>query len=224
MMFSTRAEYGVRVMVELARRGADGDGLPLAYLEHLAARLRKAGLVESRRGARGGYLLARPAKDISMAEVVERVLAAVREGRRITVHGDFDVDGVCATTVMVSTLRDLGADCDWLIPDRLADGYGLSTANVERLAQRGTSLLITVDCGITAAAEVHLAQELGMAVVVTAHHQPGAELPACPILHPSLDGYPFADLCGTAVASKLDRKSTRLNSSHYQPSRMPSSA
>jgi single-stranded-DNA-specific exonuclease len=139
----------------------------------------------------------------SMAEVVKRVLAAVREGRRITVHGDFDVDGVCATTVMVSTLRDLGADCDWLIPDRFADGYGLSTANIERLAQRGTSLLITVDCGITAAAEVRLAQELGMEVVVTDHHQPGPELPECPILHPELSGYPFTELCGTAVAWKL---------------------
>src|SRR5271157_3368072 len=80
MMFSTKAEYGVRVMVELARRAGDDpiplteiaahDGLPLAYLEHLAARLRKAGLVDSRRGSRGGYLLARPAQEITMAEVV----------------------------------------------------------------------------------------------------------------------------------------------------------
>ena len=139
----------------------------------------------------------------SMDEVVERVLVAVREGKRITVHGDFDVDGVCATTVMVSTLRDLGADCDWLIPDRLADGYGLRAANVEHLAQRGTSLLITVDCGITSVSEVALARSLGMEVIVTDHHQPGDELPECPILHPALDGYPFADLCGTAVAWKL---------------------
>jgi single-stranded-DNA-specific exonuclease len=144
-----------------------------------------------------------PADFDSMAEVVDRVMAAVREGRRITVHGDFDVDGVCATTVMVSTLRDLGAECDWLIPDRLADGYGLSVANVERLAERGTSLLITVDCGITAAAEARLAGELGMEVIVTDHHQPGDELPDCPILHPELSGYPFAELCGTAVAWKL---------------------
>src|ERR1700716_591967 len=87
MMFSTRAEYGVRVMVELARRGgdepvslaavADGDGLPPALLEHLAARLRKAGLVESRRGARGGYMLARPAKEITMAEVVEALEGSI---------------------------------------------------------------------------------------------------------------------------------------------------
>jgi len=139
----------------------------------------------------------------SMSSVVERVLAAVREGRRITVHGDFDVDGVCATTVLVGALRQLGADCDWLIPDRLADGYGLSAANLRHLAERGTSLLITVDCGITAVEEVGLARELGVEVIVTDHHQPGEALPDCPILHPALDGYPFAELCGTAVAWKL---------------------
>ena len=87
MMFSTRAEYGVRVMVDLARRGgvepvplgeiADGEGLPLAYLEHLVARLRRAGLIESRRGARGGYLLARPPGEITMAEVVEALEGSI---------------------------------------------------------------------------------------------------------------------------------------------------
>lgn len=139
----------------------------------------------------------------SMAEVVDLVTTAVKAGERITVHGDFDVDGVCATTLMVSTLRGLGADCDWFIPDRIADGYGLTSQNVERLAERGTGLLITVDCGIGCAAEVRRAQELGMEVVVTDHHQPGETLPACPILHPAVSGYPFEHLCGTAVAWKL---------------------
>ena len=87
MMFSTKAEYGVRVMVELGKRNGDSpvsladiaeaDGLPLAYLEHLVARLRKAGLVESRRGARGGYLLARPADKITMAEIVEALEGSI---------------------------------------------------------------------------------------------------------------------------------------------------
>src|SRR5438876_1085583 len=87
MMFSTKAEYGIRVLVELAGRNGEGpvplaeiaetNGLPLAYLEHLVARLRKAGLVESRRGARGGYLLARPADEITMAEVVEALEGAI---------------------------------------------------------------------------------------------------------------------------------------------------
>jgi single-stranded-DNA-specific exonuclease len=139
----------------------------------------------------------------SMAAVVAQVQATIAAGKRITVHGDFDVDGVCATTIMVSTLRALGADCDWLIPDRLSDGYGLSPANVERLAARGTSLLLTVDCGITAVEEVRLARELGIETIVTDHHQAGDALPDCPILHPELSGYPFASLCGTAVAWKL---------------------
>jgi single-stranded-DNA-specific exonuclease len=139
----------------------------------------------------------------SMSLVVERVLTAVEEGRRITVHGDFDVDGVCATTILVGTLRELGAECDWLIPDRLGDGYGLSGDNVRRLAERGTGLILTADCGVTAVAEVALAKELGMEVIVTDHHQPGDALPDCPILHPGIDGYPFAELCGTGVAWKL---------------------
>jgi single-stranded-DNA-specific exonuclease len=144
-----------------------------------------------------------PSEFDSMELVVGQILAAIGEGKRITVHGDFDVDGVCATTILVGRLRELGAECDWLIPDRIADGYGLSLANVERLAERGTQLLITVDCGITAVEEVALARSLGIDVVVTDHHQPGPELPDCPILHPAVDGYPFEHLCGTAVAWKL---------------------
>ena len=140
----------------------------------------------------------------AMEAVIAPILSAIEAGERITVHGDFDVDGVCATTILVSTLRELGAECDWLIPDRLADGYGLSEGNVRKLAERGTSLVITADCGITAVPEVALAKELGMRVVVTDHHQAGDELPDCPILHPGLDrGYPFGELCGTAVAWKL---------------------
>ncbi|HEY6145022.1 MAG TPA: single-stranded-DNA-specific exonuclease RecJ, partial [Solirubrobacterales bacterium] len=144
-----------------------------------------------------------PSAFSSMAAIVERVRAAVDAGGRITVHGDFDVDGVCATALMVSTLRGLGAECDWFIPSRIDDGYGVSEANVRRLAERGTALLLTVDCGITSVAEVRLAKELGMEVVVTDHHQQAAELPDCLILHPQVSGYPFEALCGTAVAWKL---------------------
>jgi single-stranded-DNA-specific exonuclease len=144
-----------------------------------------------------------PGEFDSMAIVVARLGAAIEAGERVTVHGDFDVDGVCATAILVGTLRELGADCDWLIPDRLADGYGLSAANVELLAGRGTKLLVTVDCGITAVEEVALAKSLGIDAIVTDHHQRAGELPDCPILHPEIDGYPFKELCGTAVAWKL---------------------
>ena len=144
-----------------------------------------------------------PAAFDSMAAIVAQVGAAIDAGQRITVHGDFDVDGVCATTIMVSTLRELGAECDWLIPDRIGDGYGVSAPNVEKLAKRGTKLMITVDCGVTAVDEVRLARELGIETIVTDHHQAGDELPDCPILHPEISNYPFVSLCGTAVAWKL---------------------
>jgi len=144
-----------------------------------------------------------PSAFASMADVVARIAAAIEANRRITVHGDFDVDGVCATAIVVSTLRQLGADCDWFIPDRIEDGYGLTASNMERLASRGTSLLVTVDCGIAAVEEIELAKRLGMEVVVTDHHQAGSELPECPILHPEISEYPFTSLCGTAVAWKL---------------------
>jgi single-stranded-DNA-specific exonuclease len=139
----------------------------------------------------------------SIQAIVAQIGTAIAAGQRITVHGDFDVDGVCATTIMVSTLRRLGAECDWLIPDRIGDGYGLSAPNMEKLAKRGTKLLITVDCGVTAVAEVRLARELGIETIVTDHHQAGEELPDCPILHPEISNYPFVSLCGTAVAWKL---------------------
>jgi single-stranded-DNA-specific exonuclease len=138
-----------------------------------------------------------------MDAAVEQVRGAIGAGRRITVHGDFDVDGVCATTLMISTLRELGADCDWFIPNRLEDGYGLSEKNVRKLAERGTQLLLTVDCGITSVEEVRLAKKLGMEVIVTDHHQQAEALPDCLILHPEASGYPFTSLCGTAVAWKL---------------------
>lgn len=133
------------------------------------------------------------------------ILRSIQAGTRIAVHGDYDVDGVCATAVMVRALKSLGADVGWFLPDRMADGYGLSAATVERLAARGTKLLITVDCGITAVEEVARARSLGLDVIVTDHHAVlrDGELPACPIVHPVVCGYPCAELCGTGVAFKL---------------------
>jgi single-stranded-DNA-specific exonuclease len=138
---------------------------------------------------------------------VELIERHIRAGTRIMVHGDYDVDGVCATAIMVRALRMLGANAGWFLPARLDDGYGLSTETVERLASRGTSLLITVDCAITGVAEVASAKQAGLDVVVSDHHAPRADgaLPDCPIVHPGVCGYPFRDLCGTAVAHKLAR-------------------
>lgn len=138
-----------------------------------------------------------------MAEVVTRLRSAIETGTRITVHGDYDVDGVCATAILVRSLRELGSDCDWYIPDRLGDGYGLTVAGIEALAARGTRVLVTVDCGITCPDEVATARAAGIEVIVTDHHQPGDELPDCPILHPAISTYPCAELCATGVAYKL---------------------
>jgi single-stranded-DNA-specific exonuclease len=138
-----------------------------------------------------------------MEEVAHRLLEAVRGARAITVHGDYDVDGVCSTAIMVRALRELGGRCDWFIPDRLSDGYGLTDAGIERLAARGTELLVTADCGITSTAEVEAARAAGMEVIVTDHHAPGERLPGCPVVHPRLSGYPCPDLCATGVAYKI---------------------
>jgi len=139
----------------------------------------------------------------SMREIVDRIERAIRAGERITVHGDYDCDGVSATTILVRALRERDAECDWYIPGRLEDGYGLTREGVERLAARGTRLLITVDCGITCPPEVAAARAAGMDVIVTDHHEPGPELPDCSILHPRLGGYPFGELCAAGVAHKL---------------------
>ena len=140
---------------------------------------------------------------------IESATALIRRhidaGTRITVHGDYDVDGVCATAIMFRALRSLGANVGWFLPDRIDDGYGVAVATVQRLASRGVGLLITVDCGITAVDEVAAAGAVGMDVVVSDHHAPRADgvLPACPIVHPGVCGYPCAELCGTGVSFKL---------------------
>jgi single-stranded-DNA-specific exonuclease len=146
-----------------------------------------------------------PTEFAGIERAIEPILRHVASGARITIHGDYDVDGICSTAVLVRSLRRLGANVDWYLPDRASDGYGLNLATVQRLAQRGTRLLITVDCAITAVAEVQRAKALGMEVVVTDHHSARADgvLPDAPIVHPLLCGYPCPDLCATAVAYKL---------------------
>src|SRR4051812_14381229 len=140
-----------------------------------------------------------------LREAAELILGHVERGSRITVHGDYDADGVCATAVLLRALRTLGARVDWYLPHRIDDGYGLAARTVERLAARGTQLLVTVDCAITAVDEVAAAGAAGMEVVVTDHHTPRADgaLPAAAIVHPVVGAYPCADLCATGVAHKL---------------------
>ena len=140
-----------------------------------------------------------------IGDAVELLLRHLDARTRITVHGDYDVDGVCATAVLVRALGALGADVDHFIPDRAGDGYGLGAETVRRLAARGTRLLVTADCAITAVEEVELARSLGLEVLVSDHHAPREDgvLPRAAIVHPGVCGYPCPDLCATAVAHKL---------------------
>ena len=138
-----------------------------------------------------------------MAVAVERLRAAIERGERICVHGDYDVDGICATALATLTLRELGADVVWHLPSRFEEGYGVSGATIARLAEEGVKLILTVDCGITAVAEVEEALRLGVDMIVTDHHRPGETLPRCPIVATQPSEYPFPDLCGTGVVAKL---------------------
>ncbi len=138
-----------------------------------------------------------------VAEAVERIRAAIDACTRICVHGDYDVDGICATALAVLLLRELGADVMWHLPSRFEEGYGISTDRLEQLAEDGVGLVLTVDCGITAVDEVARAKEVGLEVVVTDHHRPGDVLPDCPLVATRPSAYPFPELCGTGVVYKL---------------------
>src|SRR5919201_834702 len=123
--------------------------------------------------------------------------------RLVAVHGDYDADGICATTLAVLLLRELGADPAWHLPSRFEEGYGLNGQTLARLAEEGFDLVLTVDCGITAVAEVAEARRLGLDVVVTDHHRPAEIFPECPVVAPLRGDYPFGGLCGTGVVWKL---------------------
>jgi single-stranded-DNA-specific exonuclease len=138
-----------------------------------------------------------------MEAAVERVRAAIDQGKRICVHGDYDVDGICATALAVLCLRELGADVVWHLPSRFEEGYGVSSDTLGRLVEEGVGLVLTVDCGITAVDEIAEAKALGLDVVVTDHHRPGPTLPDCPIVATRPSDYPFPELCGTGVVFKL---------------------
>ncbi|MGH3011391.1 MAG: single-stranded-DNA-specific exonuclease RecJ [Gaiellaceae bacterium] len=133
----------------------------------------------------------------------EQIRRTIAGGGRICVHGDYDVDGICATALAVTALRSLGADVDWHLPSRFEEGYGVSRETLARLAREECSLVLTVDCGITAVEEVAEAKAAGLDVVVTDHHRPGETLPDCPVVATRPSEYPFPELCGTGVVFKL---------------------
>ena len=191
------------------------DPYDVALAERLAAGLgvsRPVGAILARRGFASvedarDFLEARERHDPltlpGLADARELIAAHVARGSPIAVFGDYDVDGVCSTAIVLRTLRALGADPVWELPSRFDEGYGLSTGAVERLAGRGVGLLVTVDCGITAVEQVAAARAVGLDVVVTDHHRPGDVLPDCVVVHPALGGYGCPELCAAGVALKL---------------------
>jgi single-stranded-DNA-specific exonuclease len=174
----------------LVRRGLGDPDDALAFLE----------------GAQPGH---DPFRLGDMREAVAAIRAAVAEGKKICVHGDYDVDGICATALAVLILQELcaregsSADVSWHLPSRFEEGYGLNGNTIARLAEEGCQFVLTVDCGITGVGEVAEAKRLGLEVVVTDHHRPGEELPDCPVVATLVGEYPFAGLCGTGVVWKL---------------------
>jgi single-stranded-DNA-specific exonuclease len=138
-------------------------------------------------------------------QAVEHIFAAIAERRRLCVYGDYDVDGVSGTAILLHGLRLLGADVDHYVPHRLEEGYGLNLEALHRLAARGISQVITVDCGIASVIEAEEARRLGLELIITDHHEFKPVLPQALLVHPRLPGasYPFGGLSGAAVAFKL---------------------
>lgn len=141
-----------------------------------------------------------------MAPAVARVQEALARQERIAVYGDFDVDGITATALLVSALEHLGAQVTPYIPDRFEEGYGLNTGALEALRREGVGLVITVDCGIRSPDEARYAREIGLDLIITDHHTPPAELPAAlAVINPKREdsAYPFGELAGVGVAYRF---------------------
>ena len=184
----TAAGYPCLVSAVLASRGIATAEEAAAFLEH------------EQRLTYSPFLMA------DMDKAVERVQRALADHERIAVFGDYDVDGITATCILVDYLQSRGANVLHYIPRRIEDGYGLSVDAIEGLYRKGTRLLITVDCGITGVEEVDFANSLGMDVVVTDHHECKETLPrAVAVVDPHRPdcGYPFKHLAGCGVALKL---------------------
>lgn len=141
-----------------------------------------------------------------MQPAVDRILEAVEKKQSIVIYGDYDIDGITASTVMVETIRDLGHEARSYIPDRFEEGYGINLDALQKLKKEKADLVITVDCGITSAKEVAWAMENGLDIIVTDHHSVPAVIPtAIAVINPKQAdcGYPFKDLAGVGVAFKL---------------------
>lgn len=147
-----------------------------------------------------------PETMLGMKETVERLNQAIENDERIVVYGDYDADGICAAAILALYLSSRGLNVYTHIPDRVGEGYGLNVDSVERIIENTMpDLILTCDCGISAAKEVELAKDLGVDIIVTDHHEVGEILPDCVTVNPHQENckYPFKDLCGAGVALKI---------------------
>ena len=147
-----------------------------------------------------------PLRFLSMDKAVDRLARAVRDEELVFIHGDYDVDGICSTTLLTRAIRVLGGKAMPFIPRRIEDGYDLSDAGVDAAIAAGAKVVVTCDCGTTAVSPVARLRKAGIDVIVTDHHLPGGELPDClAILNPKQAGcgYPDKDLAAVGVAFKL---------------------
>lgn len=141
-----------------------------------------------------------------MEEATERILLAIENKEKIVIYGDYDVDGITATATMYKFLKTQGAQVEYYIPDRFSEGYGINVIAVNKIAKSGATLMITVDCGITAVGEVEFAKTQGLDVIITDHHTCREELPkAVAVINPKREdsSYPFSELAGVGVAFKV---------------------
>lgn len=188
------------------RQRLERAGLPALCAVVLSAR----GMDTPEKAARfldsGGSRFHDPFLLKDMDRAVERVRRALDNGEIIAVYGDYDVDGITATCLLTEALKELGGEAVSYIPDRTEEGYGLNPGAIQRLAEQGVTLIVTVDCGITAAGEVEYARSLGVDVVITDHHRCKDKLPAAgAVVDPRRPdcAYPFPELAGVGVALKL---------------------
>ena len=150
--------------------------------------------------------LREPAELPGATQAAELIFAAIQSQKKITIYGDYDADGMTSTAILLRCLRLLGAQVGFYVPHRIDEGYSLNAGALRKIAEQGTEMVVTVDCGVASVAEATVAKELGLTLIITDHHQLAESLPAAAaIVHPGLpdSDYPFDGLCGAAVAFKL---------------------
>lgn len=190
----------------------DSSALERAGITPLLAKLLASrGITEPERAAEllscGPESLLDPLKILGMGGARDRILTAIEKREKVVVYGDYDVDGITATCLLTDYLRSCGLPCGWYIPDRNDEGYGLNRSALQSLKDAGTSLVVSVDCGITAVEEAQFARSIDLDLVITDHHEckNGLIPDACAVIDPKRpdDPYPNPELAGVGVAFKL---------------------